>query len=88
MTHALQIPVRAALLGGLLSLAACGGGGPAPAGSGPGISGVAAKGLMSGTTVEVFLIDADGFIDGEAPLATAITDEIGQFTLLLIVFAL
>ena len=81
MTHALQIPVRAALLGGLLSLAACGGGGPAPAGSGPGISGVAAKGLMSGTTVEVFLIDADGFIDGEAPLATAITDEIGQFTL-------
>lgn len=71
---------RAALLGGVLTLAACGGGGPA-GDSGAAITGVAAKGLMSGTTVEVFLIDADGFIDGTTPLTTALTDEIGQFTL-------
>ena len=74
--------IRVALLGSILSLAACSGGGDTSVETGSPITGVAAKGLMSGTTVEVFLVDADGFADTETgPLETAVTDQIGRFEL-------
>lgn len=80
-THKL---VRASLTGGIfVALAACsGGGGPTADAGGTAITGVAAKGLMSGTTVQVFLVDADGFPDTETgPLAETTTSEIGRFEL-------
>ena len=74
--------VRAALIGSILSLAACSGGGDTVGDTGTPITGVAAKGLMAGTTVEVFLVDADGFADTESgPLETAVTDQVGRFEL-------
>lgn len=80
-THKL---VRATLTGGIfVALAACSGGsGPTADAGGTAITGVAAKGLMSGTTVQVFLVDADGFPDTETgPLAETTTSEIGRFEL-------
>lgn len=80
---------RIVLSASLLTLAACGGGGggeptatadpvvtPPPA-----ITGVAAKGLLVGATVELFTLNQFGFTDDSTPLATTETDANGQFTL-------
>lgn len=82
---------KRAILSTVLSLAAmtlfgCGGGGgggggtaPAPAGSTT-ISGVAAKGPISGGVVKVFAIKTDGTVDRTAEIGSGTSDGTGAFT--------
>ena len=69
-----------------ITLAACGGGGSGepvadtPAAQAPAVTGVAAKGLLVGATVEVYTIDNRGEISGQVPIATGSTDNTGRFS--------